>query len=54
MNSWPYCRKHVPSQRLLGFMMTTWRPTLEAWRQAHLDAVQEVQSVAHEAALRKQ
>jgi len=44
-----YCRKHLSAQRLLGFMMATWRPTLEARRQAHLDAIQSVQSVSHEA-----
>jgi len=42
-----YCRKHVPAQRLLGFMMATWRPTLEARRQSHLDAIQVVESVFH-------
>ncbi len=41
-----YCRKHLTAQRLLGFMMTTWRPTLEARRQPHLDAIRIVKSVA--------
>ena len=43
-----YCRPLVPAQRLLGFLMTTWRPTLEARRQIHFDAIESVQSVSHE------
>ena len=45
-----YCREHLSAQRLLGFMMTTWRPTLEAWRQTHLDAIGIVRSTADSAA----
>jgi len=45
-----YCRKHLSEQRLLGFMMTTWRPTLEPWRQTHLNAVCAVRSTWHSGA----
>ena len=38
-----YCRQHVPAHRLLGFLMSTWRPTQEARRQTHLDAIQATQ-----------
>lgn len=34
-----YCLRTIPSERLLGFMMTDWRPMTEVWRQAHFDAI---------------
>jgi len=43
-----YCRKHLSAERLLGFMMSSWRPTVEARRQAHLDAIEAVRSVSRQ------
>ncbi len=37
-----HCRATVARPRLLGFMQTPWLPTLEAYRQAHEDAVDQV------------
>ena len=34
-----YCREHIAPQRLLGFMQTAWKPTLEATREQHLQAI---------------
>lgn len=42
-----YCRRHVSPQRLLGFMMATWRATLEERRQTHLAAIEAVASTEH-------
>ena len=36
------CRKIIAPSRLLGFLNTTWYPTLEQYRQIHLDAVDQV------------
>jgi hypothetical protein len=35
-----YCRDHVAPERLLGFLQTVWRPTLEECRERHTDAIQ--------------
>jgi hypothetical protein len=45
-----YCRKHLSPERLLGFMMAPWRATVEARRPIHLDAIEAVRQVSHEAA----
>lgn len=37
-----YCRQHIAPERLLGFLQTVWRPTLEACRQRHLEAIEAV------------
>ncbi|MFC1676274.1 Tat pathway signal protein [Planctomycetota bacterium] len=37
-----YCKKHIGKERLLGFLQTPWRPTLETYRQHHLEAVRQV------------
>lgn len=37
-----FCRQHIPSERLLGFLQTTWKPTLAECRQKHLDALHQV------------
>jgi hypothetical protein len=38
-----YLRKNLPSDHLLGFMQTPWKPTLEACRQRHMEAIEQVQ-----------
>lgn len=35
-----YCRKHIAPKRLLGFLQTVWKPTLEACRQRHTQAIE--------------
>jgi len=35
-----YCRKHIAPERLLGFLQTVWKPTLEACRQNHIQAIE--------------
>lgn len=40
-----YCAEHIDPSRLLGFFMTVWRPTTEAYRAAHMEAIQLVADV---------
>ncbi|MGQ9630483.1 MAG: Tat pathway signal protein [bacterium] len=35
-----YCGKHIAPERLLGFLQTSWKPTLEACRQQHIQAIE--------------
>ena len=35
-----YCRDHIAPERLLGFLQTVWRPTLEACRERHMQAIE--------------
>ncbi len=37
-----YCRKHIGKERLLGFLQTPWRPTIEEYRQHHIEAIKQV------------
>lgn len=37
-----YCSRHIPRQRLLGFLQTPWRPTTERWRNVHYSAIAQV------------
>lgn len=39
-----FSRKHIDSQRLLGFMMAPWRPTIEEYRDYNLAAVEQVKT----------
>jgi hypothetical protein len=34
-----FCRAHVAPERLLGFLQTVWKPTLEECRERHLQAI---------------
>lgn len=34
-----YCREHVAPARLLGFLQTVWKPTLEECRERHMQAI---------------
>jgi hypothetical protein len=34
-----YCSEHISPERLLGFLQTVWRPTLEACREKHMQAL---------------
>lgn len=34
-----FCVKHVPRERLLGFLLTPWRPTLPETRTRHMEAI---------------
>ena len=34
------CRKHIAPERLFGFLQTAWKPTLEACRQGHIQAIE--------------
>ncbi len=40
-----YCEKHIKPEHLFGFLQTPWRPTLEEYRQHHLEAIKEVGAV---------
>ena len=40
-----YCTKIISPDRLLGFMQTPWRPTLEVQRRRHLQAINLVGKV---------
>jgi hypothetical protein len=36
-----YCRKNIAPKHLLGFLQTVWKPTLEACRQRHVQAIEQ-------------
>ena len=35
-----FCKEHVSKERLKGFLLTPWRPTLEETRERHMDAIE--------------
>ena len=37
-----YCTPRIPRQRLKGFLQTSWKPTLEACRERHIAAIEQV------------
>ena len=37
-----YCKKHISKEHLLGFLQTPWRPTIEKYRQHHIEAIKQV------------
>ncbi len=37
-----FCRKYIAPKRLLGFLQTTWRPTMNPCRDRHLEAIEAV------------
>lgn len=37
-----YCAKNIPPERLLGFLQTSWKPTIDPCRQRHLEAIEQV------------
>lgn len=39
-----YCRAQIGGERLLGFLQTSWKPTLEACRQRHSEAIDQVKA----------
>ena len=41
-----YCREHIAPERLLGFLQTVWKPTLEACRNRHMQAIEQVKQQA--------
>jgi hypothetical protein len=40
-----YCSKHIDKNHLFGFLQTPWRPTIEEFRQHHLNAIEQVGAV---------
>jgi len=44
-----FCLENITSENLLGFLQTSWKPTLEACRQRHLDALAQVAAARAEA-----
>ncbi|MBN2375636.1 MAG: hypothetical protein JXD22_04505 [Sedimentisphaerales bacterium] len=44
-NTVAFCREHLNPQRLLGFLQTPWRPTLEVFRKQHFQAIDLVAKV---------
>jgi hypothetical protein len=44
-----YCKKHIQPSHLFGFLQTPWRPTIEEFRQHHLEAIDVVEAVIAEA-----
>lgn len=40
-----YCRRNLDSQRLLGFIQTIWKPTIEECRPRHVAAIEQVARV---------
>jgi hypothetical protein len=37
-----FCQEHIAPERLLGFLQTVWKPTLEACRERHMAALEKV------------
>jgi hypothetical protein len=37
-----FAKENIPGERLAGFLQTPWRPTLEPYRQKHLDAIDQL------------
>lgn len=37
-----FAKQHISPQNLLGFLQTVWHPTLEIYRQKHLDAIRQL------------
>lgn len=37
-----FAKGHIAPERLLGFLQTVWRPTLEDCRQRHMDAIRQL------------
>ena len=37
-----YCAERIPPQRLIGYLQTVWRPTLEVCRERHMQALELV------------
>jgi hypothetical protein len=37
-----FCREHIAPERLLGFLQTVWKPTLEVCRERHMQAIELV------------
>ena len=40
-----YCRQHIRENFLFGFLQTPWRPTIEEFRQHHVEAIEQVGAV---------
>ncbi len=38
-----FCRRHIASARLKGFLQTVWMPTTEEWRPKHLEAIGQLE-----------
>jgi hypothetical protein len=36
------CKDRIAPERLKGFLQTIWRPTIEAFRQRHIDAIEQI------------
>ena len=37
-----FCVENIAPERLLGFLQTVWRPTLKAYREQHIQAIEQV------------
>lgn len=37
-----YCKRHISKKRLLGFLQTSWRPTLKQFKKDHIEAIEVV------------
>lgn len=37
-----HCTKHIQKKHLYGFLQTPWRPTIEEYRQHHMEAIEQV------------
>lgn len=42
-----FCCKNIPPERLQGFLMTPWHPTLEESRAHHMAAIEQVERARH-------
>jgi len=43
-----FCQEHIAPERLLGFLQTVWHPTLEACRERHEQAIEQVRRMVND------
>ncbi len=41
-NTVAFCREHIAPERLLGFLQTAWKPLVEAKREYHMEAIEQM------------
>jgi len=43
-----FAREHIPPERLLGFLQTSWRPTTHQYKDRHIQAIEQVAEAKRE------
>lgn len=42
-----FAKRHLDPQKLLGFLLASWFPTLEPFREKHLQAIAQMKNAHH-------